>query len=264
MNWLEERELETLVHKRDGKIALANEVIDRMRMGLTAQQQDILDCMLKEIQPDDAPEKRYSISIANYCQLNNITAKANSKNYQDIKRAIKDLNCKWIRREGEDEERLLVWFKNVVINHKKATIEYNIDDTMIPYLFGLPENGHYTQWRYRDAAAMRSKYAKHLYKILLRYYSVNIKNPLIPIEKLKALLDAEKYDRFPDFRRNVLDAAQNDINAYTFMKMEYEPVKEAGSRGYTHIAFRIEMKLTDAEWQERVNTTAELFGEKLE
>lgn len=261
MSWLEDKELEALIHKRDGKIAIANEIIDRMRMGLSAQQQDILDCMLKEIQPDDAPNKRYSISIAGFCQLNNITAKANSKNYNDIKKAIKDLNCKWIRREGEDIERLIVWFKQIEINHKTATIEYSIDDTMIPYLLGLPESGHYTQWRYRDAAAMPSKYAKHLYKILLRYYNVNIHNPIIPIEKLKQLLAAENYERYQDFRRKVLEAAKDDINEYTFMKMDYEPIKETGSRGYTHISFTISKKLTDEEWNNRVNNTAKLFGE---
>ena len=42
-----------IVRERDYKIAIANEVIDEMRLGLTAKQQNILDFMLKEIKADD-------------------------------------------------------------------------------------------------------------------------------------------------------------------------------------------------------------------
>ena len=38
-----------IMRERDYKIAIANEVIDEMRLGLTAKQQNILDFMLKEI-----------------------------------------------------------------------------------------------------------------------------------------------------------------------------------------------------------------------
>ena len=62
-----------IVRKRDYKIAIANEVIDEMRMGLSAKQQNVLDFMLKEIKAEDKPDKRYSISIADYCRINNIT-----------------------------------------------------------------------------------------------------------------------------------------------------------------------------------------------
>jgi plasmid replication initiation protein len=251
-------EREQLTRKRDYRIALANEVIDEMRIGLSAKQQDILDFMLKEIKADDAPSTRYKISISDYCRINNITDKTNGKNYQDIKKGVRELNnnSKWINID-KHRIQLVYWFKNIVIDYDAATIEYSIDETMYQYLFDLIRTGNYTQYRYREKAAMSSKYSKSLYTILLRYHNVNIHNPLLPIDKLKTLLAAECYDRYQDFRRFVLDVAEDEINRFTPLRMKYEPKKTIGSRAYTHISFQL-----DYQWkQEDIEENYRAFGE---
>ena len=40
------------------------------------------------------------------------------------------------------------------------------------------------------------------------------------------MLNAENYDRYPDFRRNVLEPAKNEINKFTDIKIEWEEIKE--------------------------------------
>lgn len=264
MNWLDEKELLELSIKRDYTVAIANEVLDTMRMGLSAQQQDILDFMLKEIKPDDVPETRYAIAIGDYCRVHGISYSKGGKNYQDVKNSIKALNnnCKWIKTD-KHTSALIYWFKNITIDTDKGIIEYNIDDTMCPYLFDLVKKGHFAGWRDRFPAAMRGRYSKHLYKILMRYLGAKIYKPLIPIDKLKMLIEAENYTRYPDFRRYVLDAAKEEINKYTLMKMDYEPKKEAGSRGYTHIEFTIsELALkVDGEGMERMRNNMEAYGD---
>ena len=261
---MENKEALALQKRRDYKIAIANEVIDEMRMGLTAKQHDVLDFMLKEIKPDDKPDTRYSITIDDYCRINNISNMRNSKNYQDVKRAIQQLNnnSKWINID-KHRVALVYWFKNIVIDYETGTIEYNIDDSMAQYLFDLIKTGNYTQRDYRAAAAMKSKYSKALYKILWRYINVNVYNPLLPLDKLKTLLAAENYDRFPDFRRYVLEVAHEEINRYTMLKMEYEPKKLVGSRAITHIAFTLKkVEHTDAEeYNKREWANIQAFGE---
>lgn len=267
-NFLENKAAEIHDTKLCYQIAMANEVIDCMSMGLTAQQQDILDFMLKEIKPDDKPDTRYSITIKDFCEVSGISYSRNSKNARDVEKAIKDLNngsCRWItipkdiqekhdadswmydvytddeKKQMEEERQLIYWFKNISIKPKEGIISYNIYDTMAPYLFGLVDKGHYLMWSYRNIRAMKGRYSKHIYRILLRYYGVKIHNPLIPIEKLKAQLEAENYDRFPDFRRNVLDMAREEINKRTPMTISYLPRKAAGSRAFTHIDFTVKM-----------------------
>ena len=257
------KDIETLAKKRDYKIAIANEVIDEMRMGLTAKQQNVLDFMLKEIKADDKPDKRYSISIDDYCRINNITNMKNSKNYSDVKKGVKELNnnSKWINID-KHKIQLVYWFRNIVINQETNTIEYNIDDTIVPYLFGLIKTGNYTQYAYRETVAMESKYSKSLYRILLRYYNTGITNPIIPLEKLKTLLAAENYTRYPDFSRYVLDIAEREINQFTKLKVSYEPKKEVGSRAYTHIIFTLNRVKGGEELDKRERASIEAFGEE--
>ena len=99
----------------------------------------------------------------------------------------------------------------------------------------------------------------------MRYLGAKIYKPLIPIDKLKMLLEAENYTRYPDFRRYVLDAAADEINKYTLLHMEYKPIKEAGSRAYTHIEFTIwECELTarrNSDGVKRLKNNIESFGD---
>lgn len=258
-------ELEKLARRRDYTIALANEIIDEMRVGLSAKQQKILDFMLKEIQPEDTIENRYSISIKDYCREFNIDYRRNSTNYQDIKTGVKSINnqSKWISVD-KHETVLVQWFRNVKINHDRDTIEYNIDDTIAPYLFGLIKTGNYTTHTDRETGLFESKYTRPLYLKLKRYLDVGITKPILPIENLRVLLAAEKYVRYPDFKRFVIDIAVREINEYTFMKVEYEPHKTAGSRGNTHITFfieKVEWEKDKDEYEGREWSNKEKFGE---
>ena len=217
----------------------------------------------KEIKAEDKPDKRYSISIADYCRINNITNMKNSKNYTDVKRGVKELNnnSKWINID-KHKIQLVYWFRNIVINQETNTIEYSIDDTIAPYLFGLIKTGNYTQYAYRETAAMESKYSKSLYRILLRYFNAGVENPILPLEKLKTQLSAENYKRYPDFSRYVLDIAEREINQFTLLKVSYEPKKEVGSRAYTHICFTLSKVKEAVERDNREWNNIRAFGEE--
>lgn len=262
---MDRRELEKLARHRDYEIAIANIVIDEMRLGLSAKQQKILDFMLKEIKPLDTQDKRYSISIKDYCKEFNIDYRKNSTNYLDIKDAVKSINqhSKWIITNDEtNEQNLVQWFRNITINPTKATIEYNIDDTVAPYLFGLINKGNYTTHTERETGAFESKYSRPLYLILKRYLEVGIKEPILQIDKLRVLLAAERYKRNPDFLRYVLDMAKKEINDFTFMRVGYEAKKGVGSKGYTYIVFNVEwVKENDKDYELREWNNAKKFGE---
>lgn len=258
------KELARAENGRNLTVAMANKVIDEMRMGLSAQQQNILDYMLKEINATDSENKEYTISIQAYCAANNIEYRKNGSNYKDIMSGIAKLNtCKWITDEtGEADKKLIVWFSNVRL--KDGVIKYRIDDSMKPYLYGLIETGHYTSYQYRTIACFDSKYAKSLYRILERFISVDITEPLIPIDKLKKQLDAEKYTTYKDFRVCVLDVAKHEINNSSPLRVEYEPHKTLGSRANTHILFKLErVAITEKDWLLRANEEAAKYGEEI-
>lgn len=264
----EVRKLETLANRRNYSIAMSNTVIDKMRNGLSAQQHDVLDFLFMQIKADDTQETRYTVSVEDYCRMSNITYKTNSVNYKDVEAALKELNnqCKWIK-VSEHETALIYWLSNVVIDENKDTINYNIDASVAPYLFNLVKTGHYTQYSFRDTRALNSKYAKTLYVILKRYIDCKIFNPLLPIDRLKAQLNAEHYTLTKDFRVRVIEQAMEEINAKTYMRVKIGNKgkfhKAAGSRAATHVPFELEyVGLEDEEYEMRQWNNAKEFGER--
>lgn len=263
-NYIKIKELETLEKKRSYTIAMSNTIIDEMRNNLKAQQVDILNFMLKEIKPEDKPEKEYTITIADYCQVANITNHTNSNNYKNIKKSLWEINSinKWVRDAEEAINRSIRWFDMLEIHEKDNTIHYSFHRGITPYLFNLVKEGHYTKWTFKESALMNSKYSKKLYVVLLRSLGVGFHAPLLSIDKLRNQLGCVECQlRFADFERNVIQTAIDEINRYTALKVSFKPYKEAGSRKYTHIQFYL-TKLTrrEKEFEKREQNLIDGYG----
>jgi plasmid replication initiation protein len=71
---------------------------------------------------------------------------------------------------------------------------------------------------------MSSQYSPRLYEIL-KSYQYNNRQWFFEIEDLKHLLDCKNYERWPDFRRYVLEPAVAEINKYTDIAICYSVTK---------------------------------------
>lgn len=263
-DYIKQKELEALEVKRSYTIAMSNTIIDEMRNNLKAQQVDILNFMLKEIKPDDKSNKEYTITIADYCQVANITNHTNSKNYHNIKKSLWEINTinKWIRDAEQEINRNIRWFDLLEIHERDNTIHYSFHRGITPYLFNLVKEGHYTTYTFKEAGLMNSKYSKKLYVVLLRNLGVGKHAPLLSIEKLRNQLGCVECQlRYADFERNVIQTAIDEINTYTALKVSFKPYKEVGSRKYTHIQFYMS-KLTrkDKEFEKREQKLIDGYG----
>ena len=68
-------------------------------------------------------------------------------------------------------------------------------------------------------------------------------NKIFELDELKRLLGVENvksYDRFPDFRRKVLEKAQEEINEQTDLNIDFDTIKKG--RKVIKIKFRIDEK----------------------
>ena len=64
--------------------------------------------------------------------------------------------------------------------------------------------------------------------------------PEFEVAHLKRQLNAENYERFADFRINVLERARKEINIVTDMEMDFTPVKQG--RMVKYIRFTVKLK----------------------
>ena len=85
---------------------------------------------------------------------------------------------------------------------------------------------------------MKSKYGIRLYELLksVQNKSGEIKYTL---SELRDRLDVSNYNRFPDFRRYVLDNAIYDINECSDIHVDYKAAKSTNSRQYDVIIFEV-------------------------
>lgn len=97
------------------------------------------------------------------------------------------------------------------------------------------------QYQLLDILAMKSAYSIRIYELLKSY--AGLKKKVFELDDLKKKLmveDISSYNRFPDFRRKVLDVAINEINNLTALNVSYEPISKG--RKVIKIEFHMNMK----------------------
>ena len=88
---------------------------------------------------------------------------------------------------------------------------------------------------------MKSAFSVRIYELLKSY--AYQKSKIFNIDELKCLLmvdNVKSYTRYPDFRRYVLEIAQNEINRLTVLNIFYKPITKG--RKVVKIKFIIQHK----------------------
>ena len=228
--------MKKLKEQRQHNVIKSNVLIQKSRHDLSLAEQKILLSLVQMIEPEDIEFKEYKFSIKDFCNLCGIDDRS-GKNYEDIKKIVKTLSDKsyWIK-EGEEVEKLIRWINQPSINPGTGTIKVKLDDMMKPYLLQLKE--YFTQYSLYYTLAMKSKYSLRLYELLKSYQ--NLKKKPFDIEKIKIMLMAQNYEKWTDFKINVIDKAVNEINFLTDISVTYELTKTG--RQFTEITFFIKLK----------------------
>jgi len=98
---------------------------------------------------------------------------------------------------------------------------------------------------------MKSQYSLRLYEILKSYEYQHKRT--FDIDELKKMLSAENYNRFPDFKRYVLERAIREINDLSDLNITYEVIKK--ERRFAKIEFVMKIK---KDVKERLATWAKI------
>ena len=223
------KKTETYLELRNKTVVKANDLIQKSRFNMTLQQQKIILFLISQVSPYDEDFKEYTFSIQEFCRVCGISL-LSGKNYQDIKRCVKDIADKsvWININGS-EETLLRWIEKPYINNQEGTIRVRLDEDMKPYLLQLKEN--FTRYELIYTLYFKSKYTIRLYELVnsIHYRELEEYRKVIPLEELRKALGGETYLEYRDFKRRVLDVAVNEINANSDKQVSYTPIKKGKS-----------------------------------
>jgi len=238
-----------LTEARGYLVVKSNDIIQKARFQLSLQEQKIILYLISRIKPSDEDFVHHDFSIVEFCKVCGIDHSSGG-NYKAVKEAIKTLSDKsvWLLFET-GVEVLVRWINKAWLSKKSGVIRLRLDDDMKPYLLQLRER--FTQYELLYTLAMRSQYSIRLYELLKSYEYKG--GWLFEIDELKQLLSAEKYTRFPDFKRYILDTALREINDLSDLIVSYEIIKVG--RKYGKVEFEIKRK---EDMEERLKTWARI------
>lgn len=237
-------------------VVKSNDLIQRNRFELSLPEQKTVAYICSMIQPMQTEESgfqlEYEFKIREYCKICGIDYD-NGKNYQDIKATLKKLRDKsmWLTLP-DGSETTVGWLAKATTNKKSGIAHIKLDEDMVPYLFDLKQK--FTQYQLYNVLGMKSAFSVRIYELMKSYsFRHTITFELDELKKLLMVEDVKSYNRFPDFRRKVLEKAQLEINELTDINIEFEPIKTG--RKVTSIKFIIEEKFKNS--RKRIRTSNE-------
>ena len=231
--------------ERDRLVVKDNELIRKARYNLTVNQQKIIAYVVSKIKPTDKEFTKYEISIQDFCAVCGIDK---AYFYSEIKEIIDNLDNKAFWVETEEKIFKFRWFSEVEIIKGSGKINIILNSKIKNYLLELQEN--FTQYELYNILALKGKYSIRLYEWFKSYSFMKEKK--IELEKLKHILEAEKYKEFKAFRRRVIEPAIKEICNYTDLEVSYERVTTG--RIVTDLIFHIRFKEPLERYGSYINT----------
>jgi len=237
-----QRAKEKLMKDRGMLVVKHNDFIQKSRHQLSLQEQKIVLYLISKVKPDDVNFTEQVFSIAEFCKICGFHGDS-GKNYSDLKKSLQSIRDRSVWIEKDDGSiTTLGWIDKVTINKNSGLVTLKLDEDLKPFLLQLEED--YTLYQLRFALVMTSQYSIRLYE-LLKSYAFKVYT-VFELDELKRRLNAENYERNPDFKRKVLEIAVREINKHTDIRVEYSFEKEG--RKFVRVAFSIQRMSNIDTW----------------
>lgn len=225
-----------ILEQRDYKVYKANEIIQKACYELGTLELKIFTFILSKIKPDDKEGQVYTFTVKNYCMVCGLNEKSGG-NYQKIKAAIKRLRDKSFWMPTENGKIVTIgWLSKATIDQNSGKISVKLDEDLQKYVLGW--FNQYTQYALIYTLPMNSSYSHRIYEMLKSY--AYARRHVFDIDELKSRIGATTYVNFKDFRKRVLDMAKREINLYTDLEVDWEPIFKG--RKVIQVKFNIRIK----------------------
>ena len=225
--------------ERNYNVVKSNDLIQKSRFELSLTEQKTIAYICSLIKPlEEKYQLEYIFDINEYAKICGITNES-GKNYADIKAVLKKLSDRSMWLNDGKREVLVRWLAKVEMIKNSGKVRIEIDRDLAPYLMNLKER--FTKYELYNILGMKSAFSIKIYELLKSYQGIHRKE--FGLEELKSKLmvqEVKSYQRFPDFRRKVLEVAIKEINELTDIQVEWEP--ETKGRKVVAVVFRIKQK----------------------
>ena len=168
--------------------------------------------------------RKYELSFSEIKRILNydgIKRLANRDAVFDIMNNLNRTPIYWEKNDehGELEERgQMTWISSLKHNVKKDTFTFNFDPSLKPFLLQLEE--YFTKYALHNVKNFSKSHSIRMYEILKVYERQ--RRVEFTVEKLKFFLGvSNKYGKFYELKRWILDPTKEELKAFTDIRFEY-------------------------------------------
>lgn len=262
------------------------DAIQRGRHSFTMVENKAVNYMLSKVKPDDTVDTEYKFHIGEFCRMVGWKNRLPTKEILGMLQTIANKSWWIVTDEMEREYELKHWFDVVRLNEGQGTITITFSKTVAPYIFNLLEQQkqekiYLASWEVDAVSLMKNPYSQTIFE-LLRTYEFNneewwFENGTGTERDLQVII-AERdqkgkplvpktWKNWANFERSVLAPAKKEINKYTDLVIDYEPLKRdlQGNkyRRYIAIRFRLDEK-SEIEKEEKERIIAREYGNEVD
>lgn len=186
--------------------------------------QRILVAVLSQILPSDEDFHVYTVRLRDLACASG--RDLDGVFYDEIQAAInKIFSSPLIIRQEHDITLTVNAFSSCILDRKKGEIRAKFDEELKPHYLRLHQK--FTTYPMLEYMGLHSIYSQKLYEILMSWRSQD--SVIITLAQLFEELSTPPSfaKNFKDFRRNVLEVCEKDINVNTQLVYRWEPIKQS-------------------------------------
>ena len=233
---------EVSVIKRDRKSCFESNVIARSSWRVNnVWAQRVAAILISQISVNDEELREYDIPISYIVGGNSHGAGSSYRLLrQDVAKTLAAQVAVLYSNDPETQGNFSVYhiFKDG-ITYISATdsIRIGLNPSLSEYYLELGKKLNFTVYSLQDFLKLKGSYTQTLFRYLKSWESIGEK--IVSIEELHFMLNTTPSLKksFTNFKKNVLDPAEKDINANTGLLYFYEPIKSSSGHKVTDIRF---------------------------
>lgn len=188
--------------------------------------------MVAQIERDDQEFKTYKIEVHPFMESVGLKGKGGHTILKEVANGLLKKTFKRVSPDGSFEIIGYISYAKYVAG--QSFMELSFDPRLKPYLLNIKEA--FTQYDIRYIISLRSIHSVRIYELLKQHEWQGITE--FDVDVLKTLLNIEdKYQRYRDFKSNVLEQAKRDLSEQTDISFEYEEIRSG--RIVTRLRFHI-------------------------
>ena len=231
-NPVKKKKIEKKVEKNELIVQHNNLIEARYRLSL--QEKRVVIWLASQVQKTDGDFKEHVLSIKKFAELTDVRGDRLYSELQAITRRLMQRIIS-IYPIGEDRLIQVAWLGAADYKFDKGTVSLSFHPHLQPFMLNL--KNHFTALNLSDLMGLQSVYSIRIFELIKQYESIGKREiSLKDLREYCGIAD-DKYKKFSDFKKRIIESARKEINEKTDIFISYE--EEKISRKITSIRFYI-------------------------